>query len=431
MDLEPTKGLSMVKIFIWAVLSMLGSFCLTIAVLYFTSPSQTEASPSESIAEKIEPSVEKIISRDTLVKNDTVTIIFNTDIATSTLPLSFNIPGTGTWKGTRTYEFTVGDISPDKTYSVKLITSSTTNEWVRELLPAREVISTFITKETEREVKSPIEISFNQPVDTKSAENAFHISPSSKGTFSWRDNNLIFTPTKLKYQTDYKITIDSGVEAIHGFPSVVSSILSFNTNPEVTKLDVPHFQQQYINTCEAASLRMALAYFGINTNDQDIVLRFGYNPRAKDEVKNEWDDPHKMFVGSINSTSTSAGYGVYGEPVVRAAESYGREAEYLKTITPTGIAEEIKAGHPIIMWGYTSITKVAYTWNLPDGGTAKAIKGEHARLIIGVVGNINNPLGFYVHDPANGNQAEYWPTESLMDQFNSVPDVTNQAVIVS
>ncbi len=197
------------------------------------------------------------------------------------------------------------------------------------------------------------------------------------------------------------------------------------------KLDIPYFNQQYANSCEAASLRMALAYYGVKISDDlDIVKSFGYKPRDKDVVNNEWDDPQEMFVGDIDIVGSTKGYGVYGKPVVKAAISYGRDA-YLETnITANFLSKEIKAGHPIILWGYTSLTAPAYTWNLAGGGEAKAFKGEHARLVVGFEGEVNNPTGFYVSDPFNDNESEYWTVGKLMGQVNAVPGVTNQAVVV-
>ena len=199
----------------------------------------------------------------------------------------------------------------------------------------------------------------------------------------------------------------------------------------VFKLDVPYYQQQYANSCEAASLRMALAYYGINISDDlEIVKKFGYDPRDKDTINNEWDNPQEMFVGDIDIVGSTKGYGVYGMPVAKAATSYGRDAYYETNITPTFLSAEIKAGHPIILWGYTSVTAPAYTWNLVNGGEVTAFKGEHARLVIGFSGDVDNPLGFYLHDPFNGNKSEYWTSNKLMNQVNAVPGVTNQAVVI-
>jgi len=199
----------------------------------------------------------------------------------------------------------------------------------------------------------------------------------------------------------------------------------------VFKLDVPYFHQQYANSCEAASLRMALAYYKIDIDDDmDIVQNFGYKPRDKNVELNEWDNPQEMFVGNIDIVGSTKGYGVYGKPVVKAAITYGRNAVYETNITAQFLSSELKAGHPVIIWGYSSITAPAYTWNLKDGGEVKAFKGEHARVVIGFEGDINNPTGFYVHDPFNGKKSEYWPVEKLIKHVNAVPGVTNQAVVV-
>ena len=174
-----------------------------------------------------------------------------------------------------------------------------------------------------------------------------------------------------------------------------------------------------------------MAYYGVKISDDlDIVKQFGYKPRDKDVVNNEWDDPQEMFVGDIDIVGSTKGYGVYGKPVVKVAISYGRDA-YLETnITAKFLSKEIKAGHPIVLWGYTSITAPAYTWNLADGGEVRAFKGEHARLVIGFEGDMANPTGFYVHDPFNNNKSEYWTVGKLMGQVNAVTGVTNQAVVI-
>lgn len=198
---------------------------------------------------------------------------------------------------------------------------------------------------------------------------------------------------------------------------------------ETFKLKVPYFRQQHVNTCEAASLRMALAFYGINKTDMEIVNAFGYDPKLKDVENNIWDDPQKMFVGFVDLASSTGGYGTYGLPVVKAAESFGRTAIYSTSVTPKELATEVRAGNPVVIWGYTSLTQAPYTWNLRDGGTAKAFHGEHARLVVGVYGDIENPTGFFVHDSLVG-AYQYWTTSKLMKQFNSVPGVTNQLVVV-
>lgn len=199
---------------------------------------------------------------------------------------------------------------------------------------------------------------------------------------------------------------------------------------EVFKLNVPYFAQQYRNSCEAAALRMALAFRGIFVNDIQLISAMGYKPRPKDVIKNEWDDPQEMYVGAVDVVDISKGYGVYGKPVARAAQVYGRNAEFTMNITPEFLAKEIKEGNPIVLWGYTSLTESPYTWTAPSGNIVKAFKGEHARLVVGFEGSVTAPTGFYLHDSTTGKQFEYWSNARLMQQVNAVPGVTNQAVVV-
>lgn len=214
----------------------------------------------------------------------------------------------------------------------------------------------------------------------------------------------------------------SGVFAMTAQPSIYDSA-------KITKLNVPYFAQQYKNSCEAASLRMALAFYGIKTDDMALVQAFGYTPRLRDEVTNTWDDPREMFVGFVNGQA-GTGYGAYGQPVAKAAKSFGRDAEFTTDISAEMLATEIRAGHPIVIWGYTSLTGKPYTWNVPNGGEVRAFRGEHARVIMGVQGTTENPIGFYVHDPFNGEQAKFWKTQDLIKHMHSVLGVTNQAVII-
>ena len=244
------------------------------------------------------------------------------------------------------------------------------------------------------------------------------------------------TAINADLNTDSNTSADTGLKTIVSTSSGPAKNNDTNRKPtdpsKIVKLEVPYFKQQYNNSCEAASLRMALAFYGIKVDDDlDIVQKFGYTPKLKDVINNIWDNPNEMFVGDINAVGSTTGYGVYSQPVVKTAISYGKTDSYdTKVITSQLLAKEIKAGHPVILWGYTSITTVPYTWNLTGGGEVTAFKGEHARLVVGFAGDITNPDGFYVHDPFNDRQYEYWPTDKLIDQVYAVDGITNQAVIV-
>lgn len=221
---------------------------------------------------------------------------------------------------------------------------------------------------------------------------------------------------------------------VFGAHTTQAAVVTNNTPAvPIIKLKVPYYKQQYPNSCEASALRMALAYYGIKKNDVDMLTQFGYNPHYRDWVKNIWDDPQKQYVGFVDVTGKPfGGYGVYGLPVARAAQFYKRTTEYATgtAITAKYLAKQIESGYPVVIWGYTSITEPPYTWTTPEGVEVKAFKGEHARTLVGLRGTSENPVGFYVHDPFNNKQYEYWPAATLIAHMNAVPGVTDQAVVI-
>ena len=221
--------------------------------------------------------------------------------------------------------------------------------------------------------------------------------------------------------------------SITGISSVFAE--SINTkNYKDINLKIPAYKQQYANSCEASTLRMALAYKGIKiSNDVSLLSKFGYNPTYKDWTNNIWDDPQKQYVGYVEiSGRPYGGYGVYGLPVVKAVESFGKKAEYETStnIKVQDIAKAIDEKNPVLFWGYTSLKEPVYTWKTKEGREVTAVKGEHVRVVVGYKGTINKPIGFYIHDSFTGKAYEYWTAEKLIAHINKVPGVTDQIVIV-
>lgn len=216
--------------------------------------------------------------------------------------------------------------------------------------------------------------------------------------------------------------------------SEVLETKKITTEPVVQKvketiLKVPVYVQEFKNSCEAAALRMALAYKNIQTSgDMELIQKFGYSPTHKDVTNNIWSDPQKEFVGFVDERCSECGYGVYGIPVTKTARAYGVNAIYLTDVVPSVLAEELSKDNPVVVWGYTSLSN-PYTWKTPTGGTVKAFKGLHARVLVGFRGEKENPKGFYLNDPLTGKR-EYWNTESLVAHMNAVPGVTNQMVVI-
>ena len=232
-----------------------------------------------------------------------------------------------------------------------------------------------------------------------------------------------------------ELIIAPATESKAEFSSSVSVSYSVRTTSKVSsqiiKLNAPYYEQEYEKTCEAASLRMVLEYYGIKSNDWDILQAIGYNPRGLDYAKNVWDDPSEMFVGYVDKGKI--GYGAHAEPIAKAAKSFGRGAGVYKNVSARFLAEQISNGHPVIAWGYyLYTTPVKYSWKTEAGKDIFGYRGEHTRVIYGFKGSADNPEGFYVHDPnfANGGADQYWSTKKLMENMNIMCELSNQAVAV-
>ncbi len=278
--------------------------------------------------------------------------------------------------------------------------------------------------------KSVITIIASSNINPKSLEDAFSIVPAVAGKFSIHGRVATFTPEKvLDSATNYTVTIDARFKDMNGISLTKPVVGNFETNPETHILAVPYYRQIYSRSCEAAALRMALAYRGVNTEDLEIVKAAGYKPRNPNWAKKIWDDPYEMFVGYI--TGENLGYGMYASALQKALNYYNFEGQVLTNPTVQDIAQEIKNNNPVVVWGYISGTtpRMSYFYT-EDGKRVPVYSNEHARTVVGVVGDATDPIGFYINDPLNGKQNEYWTAVDLAKHMNIFGAVSNQALVV-
>lgn len=182
----------------------------------------------------------------------------------------------------------------------------------------------------------------------------------------------------------------------------------------ITKLiEVPFDWQDYPLSCEAASLKMGLAAKGVNVSEDNIMQKIGYDATA--HVGNTWGNPYNAFVGSISGSMCTTGYGVYWEPVAKAA-SYWRPAEYFSNWDIKQLTNEISLGNPVIFWGVIPTGKLTdCSWSTPGGEQIKAFKEDHVRLVVGFIGSPENPTKIIIKDPLNGDL--YWPTSKFLTNW--------------
>lgn len=265
---------------------------------------------------------------------------------------------------------------------------------------------------TAASARSRIKVSFDQIVDHASAQNAFSLSPPAEGSFTWTDNTLIFTPNNpLDKDSNYQITVAAGVKSRYGLDSNQVFTAGFATEESVTTLNVPLDFQDRALSCEAASLKMALAYKGINVSEDQIMSHIGYDPTLRQN--GVWGDPDAAFVGSIDGQQNTTGYGVNAIPIAKAANNY-RRAEAFTGWSISRLAQEIAANNPVVIWG---VLGSAYRdpWVTPSGKTVQAWKGEHARTVIGFTGKPAKPRLFIINDPVAGRIR--WTAAQLRDNW--------------
>lgn len=279
-------------------------------------------------------------------------------------------------------------------------------------------------------IKSVVTLIFSKPVDVNSINKNFTIIPNVSGKFTVVNNIATFTPDEyFKPGTKYSIVVNQSLKSKDGENLPTNINASFVTNPQSHILTVPYYRQQFSRSCEAASLRMALAYKGIVTDDKEIVDLAGYDPREPDLVNKIWDDPNKMFVGFLSGKQV--GYGMYATALAKASLSLGSTGKVLKNPTSTEIAQSIWNNNPVVIWGYIKGTVPNLSYFYTETGKKIPIySNEHARVVVGVVGSVEDPVGFYVHDPLSGVANEYWTAGDLQKHMSIFGGVSNQALIV-
>ena len=180
--------------------------------------------------------------------------------------------------------------------------------------------------------------------------------------------------------------------------SAVPTVSPSSTPASKMVLKVPIYHQQHALSCEAASLRMALATFGVQMPEDDLLAALARDPTPRKVVGDtvEWGDPDVGFVGSWDGAYLKDGYGVYEGPVADLAMSYGFETtKYGKNVDPKQLYESVRQGFPSVVWmPYDMIVKGRGSWVTPAGKKIPYVVTEHAVVLAGV-----DDRGVYYADP--------------------------------
>lgn len=285
-------------------------------------------------------------------------------------------------------------------------------------------------------------INFDKPVNRQELKPS--IFPDIPGEWKFENplaknhlfRTLVFEPAiAFAQDTNYQVKLEN----IKGFAVAKPSLFYFDFKTEaikerapssetaksesITLIDTPFYWQEHKLSCEAASLRMALASKGVYVSEEEIMEKIGYDPTRRQGVI--WGDPYNAFVGDIDGKIGVTGYGVYWDPVAKAANNWA-EAEAFSNWNLDGLIKELLAGNPAVIWGKLPVeTTTDISWITPEGKFIKAIKEDHVRVAIGFIGSPENPSKIIINDPLSGKL--FWDTSYFLENWSVFE---NSAVVV-
>lgn len=203
-----------------------------------------------------------------------------------------------------------------------------------------------------------------------------------------------------------------------------AAILPLTLDKEInTKLEVPFHKQERSLSCEIASLRMVLNYYGLRVSENELLAQLPFETHSPRLPGNVWGDPDKGFVGNINGRMPNSGYGVYERPIASIASQY-RETQALSGTSLATILEHVAAGRPVIVWGHIASGK-DISWQTPEGKPVKAVFGEHTKVVTGFTGTVSEPKHLILLDPIYGKVI--WSADKFLQNWASLD---NRAVVV-
>jgi uncharacterized protein YvpB len=201
--------------------------------------------------------------------------------------------------------------------------------------------------------------------------------------------------------------------------------------PTARVLEIKIHYQEHNLTCEAAALKMALAYEGITVDEMTLIGYMTSDSRpAKFDSKGQlvaWGDPAQGFVGDPDGhIQQYTGYGVYYGPVAVAAQRAGAHVVtaggglYGSSVAASEVYDAVLDGHPVVAW----ISNTYHTVSLSqyaayDGAGVWYTLTEHAVTVIGV-----RPDAVLINDPWYG---QHWHSKA---QFESAYATFKQMAVV-
>ena len=178
--------------------------------------------------------------------------------------------------------------------------------------------------------------------------------------------------------------------------------------PGAIVYNVPFYKQIYSLSCEAASLQMALAYYGVNVSQDQILGQITIDstrPYYDASGTLVWGNPYNHFVGNVNGyenadSGSLSGYGTYYPRIGYAANQYlpGSVAAAGEGISADTVFAAAHNRQPVVAWVAFAYQPHPIHYMRAYDGTGNSIMygapWEHAVTIAGWAPGyvlINNP----------------------------------------
>src|SRR5947208_16235393 len=183
-----------------------------------------------------------------------------------------------------------------------------------------------------------------------------------------------------------------------GLFAILATLFVASPQPQPTErvLHVGWAHQAHNLSCEAAALKMALSYYGIDTDELRLISVMSRDGRpARFDTSGHlmrWGDPAAGFVGNPDGRiQRYTGYGVYYRPVALAAMLAGANVVeagsglYGSPVPPAHIYQAVLDGDPVIAWISNTYRRVDLgRYVAYDGAPDRTRQTEHEVTVSGL-----------------------------------------------
>lgn len=188
-------------------------------------------------------------------------------------------------------------------------------------------------------------------------------------------------------------------------------------------LKIPLHLQESPLSCEAASLKMALKYRGIELSEDEIMAKIGYAKPYTKEYKNGnviWGDPDIGYVGNEkgylyvgqSNLAGGTGWGVNNGPVAKAASMFRPESFEKDRATTEDLKTALRNDQPVIFWHQRDDSlKNNWKYQSPEDKEVNLFQ-NHVNLLIGFETDKKGETIYTFNDPIYG-VIHYSETELL------------------